>query len=444
MEPYLDLTQLRHGPCGIMREPIRLLGFKISDVYGKFIEHVQKQLADDVRVIEYSYDWRLSVEHNARKLHEELNRELPGQTVDVVAHSFGGLVARYFIQNLGGANRVRHLITMGTPHRGSVDTFESLYEGWGSNSLKDAAVNLWMGGTREFRKTLLTFPGFYDMMPDGGCCWFSPPSGGKAQQFDPFDITAWARFSFYKEVFPGPSDQAFLKHQLHRAWTLHDKTLKAGFPPSHKMDHRLIVTGWIDTITRVYLDERTGELLKFERKQGDGTVSLYSATNEIGLSDPSISYSPREHMQIFIEKAAMETVARILVGGFPTRSRAQLTPRMTERIRTRDGKLLEVRSLGYEVSPGAAGPGAPLRLTVRLTGENALSTADLSNIVAKLDALGPVDLPLAKVDDSRTPVGTVVLAIEFKAPERTGAHIVRLSIPGIGEDYQDVFIVVGD
>jgi len=39
--------------------------------------------------------------------------------VDLVGHSMGGLVARYFIQNLGGASCVRMAVTMGSPHRGS-------------------------------------------------------------------------------------------------------------------------------------------------------------------------------------------------------------------------------------------------------------------------------------------------------------------------------------
>jgi pimeloyl-ACP methyl ester carboxylesterase len=39
--------------------------------------------------------------------------------VDIVAHSLGGLVARYYVQRLGGDARVRTLVTMGTPHAGT-------------------------------------------------------------------------------------------------------------------------------------------------------------------------------------------------------------------------------------------------------------------------------------------------------------------------------------
>lgn len=39
--------------------------------------------------------------------------------VNIIAHSMGGLVARYYIQKLGGDRFVRNLITLGTPHQGT-------------------------------------------------------------------------------------------------------------------------------------------------------------------------------------------------------------------------------------------------------------------------------------------------------------------------------------
>ncbi|MFE9411824.1 esterase/lipase family protein [Streptomyces sp. NPDC006704] len=39
--------------------------------------------------------------------------------VDIVGHSLGGLIARYYVQCLGGERRVRTLVTLGTPHGGT-------------------------------------------------------------------------------------------------------------------------------------------------------------------------------------------------------------------------------------------------------------------------------------------------------------------------------------
>jgi len=47
--------------------------------------------------------------------------ELSGyERVHVVGHSMGGLIARYYAQLLGGDERVHTLITMGTPHSGTL------------------------------------------------------------------------------------------------------------------------------------------------------------------------------------------------------------------------------------------------------------------------------------------------------------------------------------
>ena len=44
---------------------------------------------------------------------------LPHDRVDIIAHSLGGLDARYALARLGLAKRVRSLVTIGTPHRGT-------------------------------------------------------------------------------------------------------------------------------------------------------------------------------------------------------------------------------------------------------------------------------------------------------------------------------------
>jgi triacylglycerol esterase/lipase EstA (alpha/beta hydrolase family) len=45
------------------------------------------------------------------------------ERADLVCHSAGGLVARYYAKRLGGAARIGHLVMMGTPHAGSVTSY---------------------------------------------------------------------------------------------------------------------------------------------------------------------------------------------------------------------------------------------------------------------------------------------------------------------------------
>ncbi|MFF8094284.1 esterase/lipase family protein [Streptomyces sp. NPDC016675] len=50
---------------------------------------------------------------------EEICQRTGSERVDVVGHSLGGLIARYYVQRLGGDHRVRTLVTLGTPHTGT-------------------------------------------------------------------------------------------------------------------------------------------------------------------------------------------------------------------------------------------------------------------------------------------------------------------------------------
>lgn len=50
---------------------------------------------------------------------EQICAESGHSRVDIVGHSLGGLVARYYVQCLGGDERIRTLVTLGTPHSGT-------------------------------------------------------------------------------------------------------------------------------------------------------------------------------------------------------------------------------------------------------------------------------------------------------------------------------------
>jgi len=50
---------------------------------------------------------------------EEICERTGSEQVDIVGHSLGGLIARYYVQRLGGDLRVRTLVTLGTPHSGT-------------------------------------------------------------------------------------------------------------------------------------------------------------------------------------------------------------------------------------------------------------------------------------------------------------------------------------
>jgi pimeloyl-ACP methyl ester carboxylesterase len=51
---------------------------------------------------------------------ERLCEQTGHERIHVVGHSLGGLIARYHVQKQGGDRRVENLVTLGTPHQGSL------------------------------------------------------------------------------------------------------------------------------------------------------------------------------------------------------------------------------------------------------------------------------------------------------------------------------------
>jgi pimeloyl-ACP methyl ester carboxylesterase len=66
--------------------------------------------------------WTADVRAAARQLAaaiESICEQTGYERLHVVGHSMGGLVARYYVQRLGGDARVHTLVTLGTPHSGT-------------------------------------------------------------------------------------------------------------------------------------------------------------------------------------------------------------------------------------------------------------------------------------------------------------------------------------
>jgi pimeloyl-ACP methyl ester carboxylesterase len=67
----------------------------------------------------FTWDVRTAARLLARHVADLCERTGHGH-VDIVGHSLGGLIARYYVQCLGGDVRVRTLVTLGTPHGGTL------------------------------------------------------------------------------------------------------------------------------------------------------------------------------------------------------------------------------------------------------------------------------------------------------------------------------------
>ena len=75
------------------------------------------------QIVAYEYSGAAGIEQAAIGLRDFLRSRVRGGRIDLVCHSLGGLVARVYLQQLGGARRVDRCITLGTPHRGTYNAY---------------------------------------------------------------------------------------------------------------------------------------------------------------------------------------------------------------------------------------------------------------------------------------------------------------------------------
>jgi len=74
-------------------------------------------------LLSFSYSGTHGIEHAAIELRDALRRRVRGGRIDLVCHSLGGLIARTWLQLLGGARRVDRCIMLGTPDRGTYNAY---------------------------------------------------------------------------------------------------------------------------------------------------------------------------------------------------------------------------------------------------------------------------------------------------------------------------------
>jgi pimeloyl-ACP methyl ester carboxylesterase len=118
----------------------------------------------------FPYDWRLDNRINAKRLESQALTWLKqwrdhhggpsSARLILIGHSMGGLVSRYFLECLGGWEYVRTLITLGTPHRGSLNAVDFLVHG-----MKKGVGPLGV----DFSPILRSCPSVYQLLPTYPC-----------------------------------------------------------------------------------------------------------------------------------------------------------------------------------------------------------------------------------------------------------------------------------
>jgi pimeloyl-ACP methyl ester carboxylesterase len=185
----------------------------------------------------FPYDWRQDNVVTVRALDaliEQIRRDYgdPELRVDVIAHSMGGLVVRYyerygtadvltgnsFSVTGAGARKLRRVVLLGTPNEGSVSAIHHFLNGYR------------VGVSRMPNEGVATLPSTYQLFPHPLVPWIITTRGEPLRR-DLFDVDLWRRLEWSvfdrnlrrrivrsPDIWPGPKVfEKYFEKNLERA-----------------------------------------------------------------------------------------------------------------------------------------------------------------------------------------------------------------------------------
>ena len=331
-----------------------------KDFYGKIVDTLgntggyqlteigTKVIPNQKNYYVFHYDWRQDNVITAKKFADFIDQiridyGFPELKVDVVAHSMGGLITRYYIRYGGqdvigdndfnekitmyGGDRVRRVILLGTPSLGSTKTLYRFITG--------ADIGFKSIGT----ETMATMPSLYQLFPHPLNDWIVKIDGTPLER-DLYDIDVWKRFEW--SIFsPIVRERILAKFESKSEGEKHLQTLEAYFEkrlgrarrfvwsltvPLPEVHPKFIVFGGACTLTpaRIVVEEVEGESVirmhpdditqpvegvdydALLLEPGDGSVTKASLLGRNSL-DPSVkrhkySFFPLDHTIFLCEK----------------------------------------------------------------------------------------------------------------------------------------------
>ena len=232
----------------------------------------------------FTYDWRRDLVESAHRLGKYLDdlaeaRGEPDARFNIVGHSMGGLVARYYLRygdaepggpvTWAGARRIAQLILVATPNAGSIFSL-------------NAALNgnpVGMSNTTLSAQVIAHMPAIYQLMPPKGAMPLVDRKG------DPLDVdlhepATWQRFGWgpwrLKSADDTEEERAFVTSLLDHARAFHQAM--AQMPESICPVPVTAIGGdCLPTVARASAPERPGLSPLFEPRNGAEAEAMLEA-----------------------------------------------------------------------------------------------------------------------------------------------------------------------
>lgn len=249
----------------------------IKDVYGKTIDFLN-QVAPG-RAYFFNWDWRKSPEESLNLLGQfiEEKRALhDNQKVVIMAHSYGGLLARLYVNDAARAGNVARVVTIGTPAWGAASALFPLYAGI---KAPGDAMNLIFKPREDVYELAKNLAGNYFLYPSQAYGpWLFTPSS-------PAPLSVADLINYVISLGGNPA-------LLGRALSVHATALDFPYLPGPGDPKFEVIVGTkLPTITAIHiLDDKH---VQVDYETGDGTVPGESGAR--GQTNPGNPNRDRTH-----------------------------------------------------------------------------------------------------------------------------------------------------
>lgn len=290
----------------------------------------------------FSYDWRRDLVESARALGETLDELAeatgnPEARFNLIGHSMGGLVARYYLRFGGveptekapvtwaGARRIRSLALVATPNGGSIPALGAVLNG----------ERVGFSQTTLAAPVIERMPSIYQLFPPAGTRPLID-RGGEAVPGDLHDPATWQRLGWgpWSPHAPNEPRREFVTAALLRARAFHAALAR---PPITSCPVRVIIFGGdcLPTLARAVVLDTPGLPPRLEpvtRREadwmleaGDGRVTRSSVLadhlpaaqdSDTGSGVPeakAVFFGAADHHGIYEEPAFQSHLLRLLL-----------------------------------------------------------------------------------------------------------------------------------
>jgi len=312
----------------------------------------------------FTYDWRRDLVESARQLGHALDALAdasgnPDARFNLVGHSMGGLVVRYFLRFAGaepggpvtwaGARRIENVVLVATPNGGSIPSLDALLNG----------NRVGLSSTTLAPSVVAHMPSLFQLLPPAAAHPLVDPQG-EPLAADPHDPGTWERLGWGAWASPRhrrredpaattdpETERAFLVAVLARTRAFH---AALALPPTSPCPVRVLSIGGdcLATPARAIVPERPGVPPRFEawtraeaeflHEAGDGRVTRASVlashlpdanADEPGCGIPELSrvvFGSADHHGIYSEPTFQSVLLRMLLRPASRRADALAVP----------------------------------------------------------------------------------------------------------------------